>query len=223
MPGKQTPFRRNEVCFLIGDLRKWILRNSRIAIDNCQCGTEMSRPIRISEYPIKLTNCASARRFRSGFTLVEALVVIGIIGTLVTLAIPAVQIARAAAGRTRCADNLRQVALALHRYHEAFNAFPAGVDYRSGNSPYQSWHAKLLPYIDQQLLWQQTQQAFQEEKNLTVNPPHIGLNTAIPLYACPIDDRTLYPQETPLHIEVALTSYLGIAGIDFLSNSTVSI
>jgi prepilin-type N-terminal cleavage/methylation domain-containing protein len=161
----------------------------------------------------------SACMLRFGFTIVEVLVVIGIIGTLAALAIPAVQRARAAAGRARCADNLRQLGLALHGYHETFDVFPPGMDYQAGVSPYlyQSWHAQLLPYIDQQRLWEQTQQAFQEGEQFSVNPPHIGLNTVIPAFGCPMDERTRYAQQTPIHIEVALTSYLGIAGTDYQS------
>jgi prepilin-type processing-associated H-X9-DG protein len=160
---------------------------------------------------------------RFGFTIVEALVVIGIVGSLAALAIPAVQRARAAAGRACCADNLRQLGLALHGYHETFGVFPPGMDFQGGVSPYlyQSWHAKLLPYIDQQRLWDQTQQAFQDGEQFTANPPHIGLNTVIPVFGCPVDERTRYAQQTPIHIDVALTSYLGNAGTDYQSEDGV--
>src|SRR5262245_50400807 len=82
------------------------------------------------------------KRFRRpGFTLIELLVVLAIIGVLVALLLPAVQRVRAAAAHTKCANNQRQIALALLHYHEVHAAFPANGD----NS---TFYPPILPYIE---------------------------------------------------------------------------
>lgn len=105
---------------------------------------------------------------RIGFTLIELLVVIAIIAVLIALLLPAVQQAREAARRSSCKNNLKQLGLALHNYHDAFKIFPAsgyaegmaGYDYFTGGAtpaiPQQSntsGFVMLLPYIDQAPLY----------------------------------------------------------------------
>jgi prepilin-type N-terminal cleavage/methylation domain-containing protein/prepilin-type processing-associated H-X9-DG protein len=103
----------------------------------------------------------SARSKSLGFTLVELLVVIAIIGVLVALLLPAVQAAREAARRTQCSNNLKQLGLALHNYHDVYSVFV----YRSGgtcgepvpcdNQCRRSGFVSLLPFIEQVPMWEQ--------------------------------------------------------------------
>jgi prepilin-type N-terminal cleavage/methylation domain-containing protein len=92
-------------------------------------------------------------RPRHGFTLIELLVVIAIIAVLIALLLPAVQQAREAARRAQCRNNLKQIGLALHNYHDAFQIFPfgKGASYSGGPPVYARWsqHAMILPYLDQ--------------------------------------------------------------------------
>jgi len=99
-------------------------------------------------------NAAAPRRHR-GFTLIELLVVMGIIAILVAILLPAVQTAREAARRTQCKNNLHQLGLAFHNYHDSYGRFPkpalVGLTISSGLEVYQgaSWGALLLPELEQ--------------------------------------------------------------------------
>ena len=90
------------------------------------------------------------RNQRGGFTLIELLVVMAIIGILVAIIIPTVQFAPEAARRTHCKGNLKQIALAMHTYHNTFGAFPLNYDNGSydGTNTGASWMQMLLPFVE---------------------------------------------------------------------------
>lgn len=127
---------------------------------------------------------------RRGFTLIELLVVIAIIAVLIALLLPAVQQAREAARRSQCVNNLKQLGLALHNYHDTFNVFPPGwigvqnnVSHMEGNSGF-AWGAHLLPQIDQGPLYSRLN--FNRE---CYDPAFnsLALTTVLPAFRCPSD------------------------------------
>lgn len=115
-----------------------------------------------------------------GFTLIELLVVIAIIAILIALLLPAVQQARESARRSQCKNNLKQIGLATHNYHDSHQVFPISHG-DSGNSF--GWQAMILPYIDQAPLYNQINfnGSIVDADNLEV------ARTVVTVYLCPSD------------------------------------
>jgi prepilin-type N-terminal cleavage/methylation domain-containing protein len=114
---------------------------------------------------------------RAGFTLIELLAVVGIVAVLVALLLPAIQQSREAARKLQCKNNLRQLGIALHSYHERYQSFPAGV------SNEWSWISKVLPSIDAENLYREIDFALEP-----FEPPNSDkVERVLSVLVCPTD------------------------------------
>ena len=158
-------------------------------------------------------NSTSSSDRRRGFTLVETLVVVAIIGVLISLTLAGVQKVRARSATVQCQNNLRQVGLGLSNYHAAHGHLPAGVTLspEPGTFTLMGWQPRLLPYIEQDAVWRQTTEAAKVQPYPFSREPH-PFATVIPTYGCPADSRTKQPALARNRLTVALGSYLGVVG-----------
>ncbi len=136
-------------------------------------------------------------RSKHAFTLVELLVVIAIIGILIALLLPAIQAAREAARRAQCSNNLKQIGLALHNYHDVFNTFPFSVMVHVVGNNLQNaqvWGITLLPFMEQGTLYSQYDSRFPPvapaplPNPLPTTPPFSNIrvtSTVISTFICP--------------------------------------
>lgn len=125
------------------------------------------------------------RAKRLGFTLVELLVVVAIIGILLGMLLPAVQSVRETARRIECANNLRQLGLAVHSYESVHQHYPSSFDLELGEIKRGSWsiHAKLLPLVEQGSAYRQVDFDTDWHEQVDVGIPQLG----VPVMSCPSD------------------------------------
>jgi prepilin-type N-terminal cleavage/methylation domain-containing protein len=163
------------------------------------------------------------QRKRRGFTLVELLVVIAIIGVLVALLLPAVQAAREAARRTSCFNNLKQVGIGLHNYHDTYGSLPAGwigQDVPGGRplaegEPGWGWAAMLLPFMEEQ----NVQDRLIDFQRSIADPTNAAARIfPLQVYRCRSDtgpDTFMMPSEADPSVpigEIATSNYIGVFG-----------
>jgi prepilin-type N-terminal cleavage/methylation domain-containing protein/prepilin-type processing-associated H-X9-DG protein len=164
---------------------------------------------------------------RRGFTLIELLVVIAIIAVLIGLLLPAVQKVREAAARMSCGNNLKQLGIAVHSYHDAYGRFPysagPGCDFSSFAPNPWSWLARILPHIEQDNLYQQCGIA----TGTPLASAGSGPATQIKMFLCPSDPSSVQPRSDEANIGsnfnnsgappllVGSTNYKGVSGNDW--------
>jgi prepilin-type N-terminal cleavage/methylation domain-containing protein/prepilin-type processing-associated H-X9-DG protein len=171
------------------------------------------------------------RHDKHGFTLVELLTVIAIIGVLVALLLPAIQAARESSRRTQCANNLKQLSLGLLNFESANKKFPAGQRWsgprKDPGSFSMAWSATILPHIEQQVVADKLdlKTPFTDPKNME------AASTVISVYLCPstaeieehrTTDARLYNMAPMSGDGLACLDYLGISGPDKDAKNPIS-
>ncbi len=165
---------------------------------------------------------------RRGFTLIELLVVIAIIAVLIALLLPAVQAAREAARKAQCANNLKQIGLAMHNYHQANDRFPQGHSESASQLPYATngyagwteWgpQAEMLQYMEGGSAFNAINFAFCGGYNYGQQCNGTAWTTVIPSYLCPSDNNAGVGGRPPIGTGVPnINSYRGSVGTTSLA------
>jgi prepilin-type N-terminal cleavage/methylation domain-containing protein len=155
---------------------------------------------------------------KQGFTLIELLVVIAIIAVLIALLLPAVQQAREAARRSQCKNNVKQLGLALHNYHDTFNIFPLNNSQSAPAITNRSGFVGMLPYLDQSPIYNQMNMLVSG----VVAPNLAFTQVPLPILLCPSDPdglRILKGQDAGINITMAVSDYAFNVG-DYANGGT---
>ncbi len=166
---------------------------------------------------------------RKAFTLIELLVVIAIIAILIALLLPAVQQAREAARRTQCKNNLKQIGLAMHNYHDIHRVFPPSA-VRSSRHPADdsvwAWGVMILPQLEQAPLFQQLAPNNPRSFLEALSDPVVLSLVQQPLaaYRCPSSTGPNLNDHHPMdpagaNVQVSLSNYVGSMGVESASGS----
>jgi prepilin-type N-terminal cleavage/methylation domain-containing protein len=177
---------------------------------------------------MKIVRPVTRHNPRRGFTLIELLVVIAIIAILIALLLPAVQQAREAARRSACKNNMKQLGLALHNFHDLYKHFPPGAEYTVFKKPTSdgtyirgtTWMVYILPYVDQKNVYDlyDFSQSYSAEVNNIVG------NNEVPVFYCPSGSKnrsTNGSEQTSDGTFNRSTHYYGIMGPSARANPSL--
>jgi prepilin-type processing-associated H-X9-DG protein len=159
-----------------------------------------------------MTALGKAIQYRRGFSAIEIMTVLGLVGLMISLLLPAVQNVRGTAARMACANTMKQLALALHQHEASHGRFPGTGRTPNDTDSLLSWMVRILPYLEHDELYRTSLAACAKEIRPYRNPPHLGYATPISSLVCPADVRLLAPQTTLAGDRAAFGSYLGIRG-----------
>ena len=151
-----------------------------------------------------------------GLTLPDRLVEITITPPLGALVLPAIQRVRAAAARVECMNNLHQLGVALHHYHNDYASLPPGLTIPKPGEPmpWVTFLTRTLPYIERSDLGLRSHTAYAQSASPYVVPPHTPFITVVKAFTCPLDPRLHEPHPTHQGFVAAHTSYVGCNGTD---------
>lgn len=165
----------------------------------------------------------------SGFTLVELLVVIAIIGVLIALLLPAVQAAREAARRSQCTNNLKQIGLAMHNYHDINKSLPSGwVDNGTADVNLLGWGVMILPQLELTNLHSKIKEvgafdakwsSIADMTTATSTLPTPYARTVLPAFICPSDPSDGINSDLS---DYGKSNYTGIGGNAYISSGTTT-
>ncbi len=175
--------------------------------------------------PMSVLFSSTTKSAKRGFTLIELLVVIAIIAVLVAILLPAVQQAREAARRSTCKNNLKQIGIALHNYHDSHRCFPAGfygrvtstAGYTQLGNPGFSWSYMILPFMEQPALYEALDP---NSYSITSTSKAPLAQTPLPSFRCPTD---VGPELNANRSSYATSNYMANYGSRNITNYTTRI